>query len=119
MQPDPVLTLCDDAGVVLDEGDVFVKIVKINYGMGARNPVDEVNFYRRGAERDHVGPIPSSKVSCLIPHVFEERYVRCFCRPRDAAKRRAAEKAFVRWSELKLGVDPCPLTPSSKRKRTR
>merc|ERR1712232_530361 len=99
----------------LEQDDVYVETVRINYGMKDKNPVDKVNFYNP-KDGGAVGPIPGSKVSCLIPHVFEERYVRCYVRRKE--KHEAAAKAFKRWATRAAGVDPLsPLTPSRKRPR--
>jgi len=108
-------TSSDLSSADLAEGDVYVEIVRINYGMKDQNPVDKVNFYNP-KDGGAVGPIPGSKVSCLIPHVFEERYVRCYARRKE--KQEAAAQAFQRWATRVAGVDPLsPLTPSRKRPR--
>eukprot|EP00928_Gymnodinium_smaydae_P011198 TRINITY_DN14160_c0_g1_i2.p1 TRINITY_DN14160_c0_g1~~TRINITY_DN14160_c0_g1_i2.p1 ORF type:complete len:470 (-),score=70.03 TRINITY_DN14160_c0_g1_i2:187-1596(-) len=108
-------TLADLAGPDLKPDDVYVETVKINYGMKDKNPVDRVNFFnpKNGGA---VGPIPSSKVSCLIPHVFEEHYVRCYVRRKE--NRQAAENAFRAWATKVVGADPlASVSPTRKRPR--
>ena len=89
--------------------DVFVEVIKINYGMSDKNPVDYVNFYN--AKTGDKGPIKSDKVSCLIPRIFQERYIRCYCR--EKSKKVAVKMAFLEWlKKCPQGGDPLgPATP--------
>ena len=61
---------------------VFTDKVVINYGMGNMNPVDHVLFFLRSddSEGRH---LDRSQVSCFIPQIFEEVYVRLYCKDRD------------------------------------
>ena len=96
----------------------MLSIAKINYGMGEKNPVDHVHFYRRksrsyctsakaGAlaereQREAEQPgfkIHAGSVSCLVPHIFQEEYLRVFCRSRNKAKVARAVRAFNVWCE--------------------
>jgi hypothetical protein len=99
--------------------DLVVKLVSINYGMKDKNPVDFVHFYRRKsksfctqyskagdlAERERRETeatgfrIHADSVSCLVPHVFQEEYVRVYCKSRDARTVDLAVRAFKTWCE--------------------
>ena len=59
-------------------------MIKINYGMKDKNPVDFVNFVMR-ADDTTASKIRREQVSCLIPHVFQELYIRCYCKDRSPA----------------------------------
>ena len=102
----------------LEEDDLCVAISSISYGMKEQNPVDHIHFYRRKqkayctnakagalaqreqAESDAVGfRIHADSVSCLVPHVFQEEYLRVFCKSTDKAKVAQAARAFSIWCE--------------------
>ena len=43
--------------------------------------------------------IDSRNVSCLVPHVFQEGYVRVFCTSQDGRKVQQAVRAFEIWGD--------------------
>ena len=62
---------------------MYVDIVKINYGMGKKNPVEHIKFYLRSTDFDdgsqlEAQTIKSHQISCFVPHVFEEVYARVY-----------------------------------------
>jgi hypothetical protein len=62
---------CADASLPLSPDDIIVHQLKINYAMKDKNPVDSVSFYNGNDGPFH---LPKSKVSLMIPDVFEEKY---------------------------------------------
>ncbi len=63
---------CADASHPLRPQDLIVHQCRINYAMKDKNPVDSVGFYNG---KDDTAPfhLPKSKVSLMIPDVFEEK----------------------------------------------
>jgi hypothetical protein len=103
---------CSDGA--LSEQDVIVQHLRLNYSMRGTNPVDNVHFW--GSDREcatRVVEIDRRAVSLLIPEVFEEHYLRVFCR--DPANVARAQEAFSRWQAATTTttrfVDP-PHTPT-------
>eukprot|EP01050_Picozoa_sp_SAG11_P018498 SAG11_NODE_2804_length_2953_cov_4.938683_1_plen_375_part_00 len=96
----------------MTKDDLVVDIVKINYGKGEQNPVDSVVFY--GRDDVSVGTtIGAEQVSAMIPHVFQERYLRLYSRVRDKRIKRLARRAFDAYrGKLPTGSlnvpTPCP-----------
>jgi hypothetical protein len=64
---------CADASLPLSADDIIVHQLKINYAMKDKNPVDSVSFYNGNDGPFH---LPKSKVSLMIPDVFEEKCAR-------------------------------------------
>ena len=64
---------CADASSPISPEDIIVPQLKINYAMKDKNPVDSVSFYNSNDE--HPFHLPKSKVSLMIPDVFEEKCV--------------------------------------------
>ena len=77
---------------------MFVNRVKINYGMGNKNPVDHVLFYLRN-DNDTGGYLSKDQVSCFIPEFFEESYIRFYIKSRDPVHCRRAKELFRAWRE--------------------
>jgi hypothetical protein len=98
----------------LESSDIIVEVVEINYGMQGRNPVDQVRFYRPGKDGVHAFAVPSEQVSCLLPTVFKEQYVRVYVK--FSASKPAAKAAFDSWVVQQLAKEPVQ-TPA-KRPRT-
>jgi hypothetical protein len=66
-----LIASCADASLPLSAGDIIVHQLKINYAMKDKNPVDSVSFYN--GNDDLPFHLPKSKVSLMIPDVFEEK----------------------------------------------
>lgn len=62
----------------IEEKDLKVQILKLNYAHGRKNPVDSVKFFS-SAEPNKMFSIPRSTVSAMLPSVFVEYYVRLYC----------------------------------------
>ena len=69
------VALGPDGAPVLTVADLEVMFVQIDYGMGDRNPVDLVGFFKKEGEGRRM---PASKVSSMLPNTFSELYVVCF-----------------------------------------
>ncbi len=67
------ISSCADASLPLSPDDIIVHQLKINYAMKDKNPVDSVSFYN--SNDDCPFHLPKSKVSLMIPDVFEEKFV--------------------------------------------
>eukprot|EP00944_MAST-04C_sp_MAST-4C-sp1_P008958 g8958.t1 len=76
--------------------NLIVDRVKINYGMGDSNPVDHVLFYLRD-DNDSGGYLAREQVSCFIPQIFEECYIRLYCKSEEKAILGRAEALFNAW----------------------
>ena len=76
--------------------NLIVDRVKINYGMGDRNPVDHVLFYLRD-DNESGGYLAREQVSCFIPQIFEECYIRLYCKSEEKAILGRAEALFNAW----------------------
>eukprot|EP00938_MAST-03A_sp_MAST-3A-sp1_P000929 g929.t1 len=101
---------------------MYVDIVKINYGMGKKNPVEHIKFYLRSTDFDdgsqlEAQTIRSHQISCFVPHVFEEVYARVYVKDLDDDIKSIIRDAFEAWC-LDMGSgSPTPLTPEKKRKK--
>jgi HD superfamily phosphohydrolase len=131
----------------LKQCGMYVDIVKINYGMGKKNPVEHIKFYLRSTDFDdgsqlEAQTIKSHQISCFVrfffffytilhhiyetnnnnntvqvPHVFEEVYARVYVKNLDSNIKSIVRDAFETWC-LDLGSgSPTPLTPEKKKKK--
>mmetsp|Transcript_12091 Transcript_12091/g.36865 ORF Transcript_12091/g.36865 Transcript_12091/m.36865 type:complete len:473 (-) Transcript_12091:1421-2839(-) len=73
------ISTCQPDGGELRPSDLAVYIIRANHGMGPRNPVQNVDFYRTVEDAESFR-IRSEQISYVMPDVFEERMVRIFCR---------------------------------------
>jgi len=108
-----ITTNQNTGGINLVPDDIKVSIVTLNFGMKNKNPVDSVKFFK---DWNHAVPIniSSSKVSYVIPKIFEEKICRIYLRRsrtddnwmqyKKAAK--VAFRNFMRRNDL------APATPS-------
>jgi len=66
----------------LQEEDLIVDFLRINYAMKDNNPVDRIKFYSRYNDYDAF-TVDRSKISFIIPETFEETILRVFARNTD------------------------------------
>ena len=78
------------------ELNLIVDRVKINYGMGDKNPVDHVLFYLRN-DNDSGGYLSREQVSCFIPQIFEECYIRVYCKTTEKNVIERSKELFAQW----------------------
>lgn len=66
----------NNSGIILRPEDIVIFIVKLNFGCGDRNPVDDVLFFKDWEDQNprYIG----SDFSFVVPKVFEERIVRVY-----------------------------------------
>ena len=124
----------EDGGYVeLTEQDLIVEKMRIHYGMGEENPVNNMRFFAKNATlhlnnfSQQQAALPSGDrplysqtqppaviAKCVdervyqtvLPRVFEDRAVRLFCR--DPEKTDVAREVFERWCEEANAQVPFP-----------
>ncbi|CAG8433581.1 10901_t:CDS:10 [Diversispora eburnea] len=84
------------SGSDLNEDDVIVERLKMNYGKKDKNPVDNVKFYDRYRQNEAFN-LSRSEVSYLVPEQYEEEIVRIFAR--DSSKVKQIQEAFRRLTK--------------------
>ncbi|XP_030831748.1 deoxynucleoside triphosphate triphosphohydrolase SAMHD1 [Strongylocentrotus purpuratus] len=94
-------------GPQLDSDDLVVHVVKMDYGMGNQNPVDYVRFYSKENSNTAI-KIGKGEVSQMLPENFLERYIRVYCKNRDAENVAKAERCFAEWCDKKKFSKPKP-----------
>lgn len=68
------------------DDSIVIDLVKLNYGMQDKNPIDEVNFYNK-TKPDTATPRSKDDVSLLLPKEFAEQLVRVYCKKSDGPVR--------------------------------
>lgn len=69
----------------LEEDDIIVDRLKLNYAMNDKNPVDYVKFYNQ-YNLDETFNLTKSQVSYLVPEKYEEISIRIFARKPEKMK---------------------------------
>lgn len=99
---------------VVPDDDVIPKEVKIGYGKGKRvNPVTQLTTFYEPRKVDSsdgfrevndwvLGDVPADSVSRLLPHEFEERYIRVYCRHKS--QKAVVRQAFDKVTRLATTV---------------
>ncbi|XP_070539521.1 deoxynucleoside triphosphate triphosphohydrolase SAMHD1-like [Ptychodera flava] len=99
---------CEANEGLLKADDLLVQIIKIDYGMKDKNPVDCVLFFSK-EDPDKPKSIRQDEVSHLLPKTFQERQVFIFVKKaseRDRAKLCVAEwRKKTYWVTQKVGTD--------------
>lgn len=90
----------------LNDEEVFVDIVVLNYGKGACNPIDRIYFYMK-SNPDATFRINKEQVSHMLPYVFEEQYIRLYTRDNNVDAIKALRDAFCKW--CKDNTYPVPI----------
>ena len=67
------------------------KVVSFDYGMGEKNPIDEMRFYTKQNPNVAV-KVCKDQVSQMLPHTFGEKTVRVYCKKLDKPSLRAARR---------------------------
>jgi len=86
--------------------------VKINYGMGKKDPLENVYFYKKD-EPDKAFQLRKSEVpvSSLLPSSFSDEFMRVYVR--DGSKKSEAISAFTRWCDLSKAQTHRPIRRAS------
>ncbi|XP_078336253.1 deoxynucleoside triphosphate triphosphohydrolase SAMHD1-like [Crassostrea virginica] len=82
----------------LQNEDILIHLVFLDYGMKDKNPIDHVRFYNKGNPNQAI-QLKKNEVSDLLPEKFAEQLVRCYCKKRDKASMDQAAEAFSKWSQ--------------------
>lgn len=78
-------------GMEFDQDDVIVEILKVNYAMKDKNPVDSIKFYSK-YDCESASPISREKISALIPDFYQDTVCRVFSKNPEKVK--AIQEAF-------------------------
>ncbi|KAM4610583.1 deoxynucleoside triphosphate triphosphohydrolase SAMHD1-like [Polymixia lowei] len=84
----------------LNEPLDVTQVIRMDYGMGNENPIDNVHFYRKD-DPTNASQIPMNPVSMLLPAAFTEQFVRVYCKKIDERSLEAAKENFA---QLHIGV---------------
>lgn len=87
-------------GSMLRENDVTIDVVKLNYGMKDKNPIDHVRFYKKDSP-DNATKIDKNEVSFLLPKMFAENQIRFYCKKNDEKSLSEANDALKDWCQEK------------------
>lgn len=109
----------------LGADDIFLNLVRYNYGMGTANPVDKVFFWRKD-NPNKAFSAKKAQVSSMLPDVFFEQRIVVYCKKRDPLILAAATTSFIKWC-ASLSLTPplggpefeLQLTPARIRSPTR
>ncbi|XP_015780403.1 PREDICTED: deoxynucleoside triphosphate triphosphohydrolase SAMHD1-like [Acropora digitifera] len=76
--------------------DFIVEIVTFDYGMGDKNPMDELHFYAKNAP-DVPFLLRKDEVSSMLPEKFSEQSLRVYFRRTEPDCLKEAERCFNEW----------------------
>ncbi|XP_071785015.1 deoxynucleoside triphosphate triphosphohydrolase SAMHD1-like [Asterias amurensis] len=83
-------------GAPLTEEQLVIDLVNFDYGMGRKNPIENVRFYYK----ENPGKaefIAKEKVSWMLPKQFSEQQIRVYCKPLDQESVRKAAECVKKW----------------------
>ena len=78
-------------------GDIFAKLITINYGKKGVNPIDDCTYFFGRSDQEFGQKIQQSRVSSVLPTNFEEQTVRCYTKKNELKDE--VDKAFAKWCE--------------------
>jgi len=78
---------------LLKVGDIFVKVITINYGDQEHNPLERFLFYSKDAEGSFV--MRSNHISTMLPRNFQDYYIQVFCR--NKSHKEITRNSFTKW----------------------
>ncbi|XP_033645631.1 deoxynucleoside triphosphate triphosphohydrolase SAMHD1-like [Asterias rubens] len=86
----------EDGGQQLTEDQLVIHVVKFNYGMGDKNPIDKVHFY---SKKNEIIESKKKTVSRMLPGSFEQKVIRiyCKCKPEELQLRKEATECVEKW----------------------
>ncbi|XP_066289483.1 deoxynucleoside triphosphate triphosphohydrolase SAMHD1-like [Branchiostoma lanceolatum] len=93
--------------------DIAVNKVKVNYGMGEKNPVDSVNFWTK--DKPNEAEPPKEKLSQMLPANFADNFVRVYCKKQDKDSIEAVKRCFGVFLKKEKG-ETTPPKPQGSRK---
>lgn len=93
------LKILEENGSMLSREDITIDVVKFNYGMKDKNPIDHVHFYKKDDPNKAI-KIDKSEVSFLLPGTFAEQQIRFYCKINDEEKLQKARVALDDWCNM-------------------
>lgn len=109
------ITACQGSNRVpggLKPDDMIVQNLKIDYGKGHLDPVNNVRFFHYWDDETSV-KIEKEQISSLLPQYFVQRIVRVFSRRREPEYIEAIAQAFLNFQRRQLGKE-AQITPVKK-----
>jgi len=82
----------------LEAGDIFVCMVKINYGDKLQNPMEKFLFFTKSSP-DKAFVIRADEISSMLPKSFQDSYICVYCR--NKKHQRITERSFKTWCDAK------------------
>ncbi|XP_078274936.1 deoxynucleoside triphosphate triphosphohydrolase SAMHD1-like [Rhinoraja longicauda] len=76
--------------------DFIVNVVRMDYGMKEKNPINEMWFYCKNDPNVAI-KIPKDQVSQMLPSSFTEQLIQVYCKKTDDKSVQAAHKLFDQW----------------------
>lgn len=83
-------------GPQITPDDFIVEIVPFNYGMGDKNPMDELRFYAKN-DPDVPFILRKDEVSSMLPEKFSEQSLRVYFRRTESDCLKKAKRCFNKW----------------------
>ncbi|XP_032897689.1 deoxynucleoside triphosphate triphosphohydrolase SAMHD1-like isoform X2 [Amblyraja radiata] len=76
--------------------DFIVNVVRMDYGMKEKNPINKMRFYCK-SDPNLAITIRKDQVSQMLPVRFTEQLIQVYCKKTDDQSVQAAQKLFVQW----------------------
>ncbi|XP_055508217.1 deoxynucleoside triphosphate triphosphohydrolase SAMHD1-like [Leucoraja erinacea] len=76
--------------------DFIVNVVRMDYGMKEKNPINKMRFYCK-SDPNLAIKIRKGQVSQMLPVRFTEQLIQVYCKKTDDQSVQAAQKLFVQW----------------------
>lgn len=104
----------------LDEKDIILTEKKVNFSMGADNPMDKVHFFK-DFDSDEKFRITGRDENSMMPSYFQDKKLRIYSRNSNPTYVAAVNDAFERWTHKRFSgsvkaASPFKLPNSKKRK---
>ncbi|XP_053408076.1 deoxynucleoside triphosphate triphosphohydrolase SAMHD1-like [Mercenaria mercenaria] len=80
----------------VNEADLEIDVVKLDYGMKTNDPILNVRFYSKDDENKAI-TIKKSQISHFLPETFAEQYIRLYCKVNTQDVIEHVREAFSAW----------------------
>ncbi|XP_047132790.1 deoxynucleoside triphosphate triphosphohydrolase SAMHD1 isoform X1 [Hydra vulgaris] len=88
-----------------DPDDIVIHVIGFDYGMKDSNPVDKVFFYTK-LQPDIPVLLPKDQVSRMLPEIFAEQHLRCYCKRNDITFTTKLQRAWGEWKDIYMFKTP-------------
>ncbi|KAJ8361308.1 hypothetical protein SKAU_G00178330, partial [Synaphobranchus kaupii] len=88
----------ENPNVILSADNFVVNVVRMDYGMKEKNPINNMHFYSKNDPTKAI-KIDQSQVSQMLPAVFSEKLIQVFCKKTDDESQNVAKEHFQKWCE--------------------